>query len=244
MLRQRCTRRRKDGRQCERDASDWSSAAGDGVVSCWTHLSASERQRCEEAKQASTPPRRQPAPRPQCTGGPCISIARASDWRDDHPDSAYMICNTCNADIRTSCGRRPVEVSPGICDSCGALMAEADTLIDPSAQAGGSPWDLRRELNRLVAQIVRAGDLTYPSVQNRMNQVMGVRQRERADTEQLNDGVDYAERWLRQLSQAQEQRGSERDKWRRELQQWATSRGLTPAQVVELIQEPAPPPPP
>ncbi|MEU4828637.1 hypothetical protein AB0H37_42910 [Actinomadura sp. NPDC023710] len=73
-------------------------------------------------------------------------------------------------------------------------------------------------------------------MQNQMNQVMGVRQRDQADR-QLYNGIKHAERWLHRLGEARDHHGSQRDKWRRELQQWAASRGLSLAQVVDLIGE-------
>jgi hypothetical protein len=63
----KCTRRRKDGRPCRRDAADWPGRwQGYGLpdlewpdhsraVACWSHLSEAERRQCLTDRAAPQP---------------------------------------------------------------------------------------------------------------------------------------------------------------------------------------------
>lgn len=173
---------------------------------------------------------------PQCTGGPCISEQQAHPG-EDLRDSAAWQCDTCGANVCGSCGRRPVEMEMSLCGPCGI----ADLATVPEDPALADERDLRAELHRMAGRIVHASGLDYRTVQTRLNQSMGVWRRDQADDQQLQRGLEVAERWLAECAasstpsaeQTAEQT-AERNRLLAELEGWAARNGMTLAQVAEL----------
>lgn len=131
---------------------------------------------------------------PQSCTGQCVSEQKATG---SDSDSAISRCHNCDFYVCLDCGKAPAPDLFGACDPCSAVRGQYDEA--DFGDFDGRP-DLRSVLNTLVARIVSAGGPGYPQVHGQLNRHMGVQHRQHATDEQLQRGIERAERWLTQLA--------------------------------------------
>ncbi|WP_433464019.1 hypothetical protein [Spirillospora sp. CA-128828] len=138
MLRPKCTRRRKDGRPCQREAADWPGQwqgyglpalewpDHDRAVACWTHLTEAERRQCLHDRTAPQPlleaARAESRAQVEAEQERRIAERRAAGLPDHPPPPEEPRCTggPCISEQRAYPGQDLADSASARCNTCGA----------------------------------------------------------------------------------------------------------------------------